>query len=80
MKKFKTDKEAEDYLEQDLSSIIGSKDFKKIKFELKPKNSSITLRLPEELKSAFKEKAKREGLSYQKLMREALENYIKEAG
>ena len=79
MKKFKTDKEAEEFLDKDLSSIIGSKGFKKIKFELKPKNSSITIRVPEELKEAFKERAKKEGLSYQKLMREALENYIKRA-
>lgn len=77
MKKLKTDKEAENYLDQDLSSVLDTKKFKKIKFELKPKDTSITIRLPEELKLAFQKKAKKEGLSYQKLMREALEKYIK---
>jgi len=76
LKKLKTDKSAENLLKQDLSSYIHSKNFHSTKFELNPKNQTITIRISEGLLKALKSKAKRQGIHYQKLMRQALEKYL----
>ncbi len=72
----KTDKSAEDILKQDLSSFINSKNFKLSHFELKPKNKTVTLRISKELLKALKAKAKKQGVNYQKLIRQALEQSL----
>ena len=76
LKKIKTDKQAEDLLKKDLSSYIHSKNFKPMRFELKPKNQTVTLRVSKELLKALKIKAKKQGIHYQKLMRQALETVL----
>ena len=48
---FKTDHEAEDFLEKDLADYIDHKNFKKVTFEFLLKTERITLRLPPELLS-----------------------------
>ena len=70
-----------DILDGDLSHIIGSSDFKKksFHFEIQSKDKSVTLRMPSKMLLAFKEMAKNEGVSYQKLMRQALEFFIKKS-
>ena len=76
----KTDAEAEKFVatadlsEYDLSS------FKKVHFEIKPKDAAISLKLPAELLAAVKIKAKQEGIPYNRLIRKALEREIKEVG
>jgi predicted DNA binding CopG/RHH family protein len=73
---FKTDEEAENFVatadltEYDLSG------FKMTRFEFKPKNTSISLRLPDELLKAVQDKAKREGIPYQRLIRQAIEKEV----
>jgi len=76
LKKIKTNKEAENILNQDLSPYINSKNFKPVRFELKPKNQTVTIRMSESLLKALKTKAKKQGIHYQKLMRQALENFL----
>jgi predicted DNA binding CopG/RHH family protein len=70
--KLKTDEEAETFLEQDLSDLDFSQ-FKPMRFEFKPKQKSLNLRISEDLLDAVRENAKREGIPYQRYIRQALE-------
>ena len=47
-----------------------------VRFETKPKDKSINLRLPEELYEAVRARADRAGLPYQRFIRLALERAI----
>ena len=69
---FKTDEEAEAFLDQDLSDLDFSQ-FKPMHFEIRPKEKSINLRLSEELLDAVRENAKREGVPYQRYIRHLIE-------
>ena len=73
---FKSDKEAEDFLEKDLTEYIDLKKFTKANFEFLPKNKKVNLRFPEPLLEAVKQKAKQEGISYQKYIRRAVEESL----
>jgi predicted DNA binding CopG/RHH family protein len=75
--KFKTDEEAEAFLEQDLSDLDFSQ-FKPMRFEFKPKQKSLNLRISEELLDAVRKNAKREGIPYQRYIRQALERAVME--
>ena len=76
--RFKTDEEAEAFLEQDLSDLDFSQ-FKPMRFEIRPKEKSINLRLSEGLLDAVRENAKREGVPYQRYIRHALERAVSES-
>ena len=73
--KMKTDEEAERFLEQDLSDLDFSQ-FKPARFEFRPKDAQINMRLPSGLLAAVKEKAERSGIPYQRFIREALERAV----
>jgi predicted DNA binding CopG/RHH family protein len=77
--KFKTDKEAEEFLEQDLSDYIHPENFTRVTFEFAPKDKSVTLRLSSKLLQAVKGTARKRGIQYQRLIREAIEAYLKRA-
>ena len=72
-----TDAEAEDFLDQDLSTLDYTQ-FKPMRFETLPKSARITMRLPEPLIAALKARAKERGIPYQRLIREALERALDE--
>jgi len=72
---FKTDEEAEAFLEQDLSDLDFSQ-FKPMRFEFKPKQKSLNLRISEELLDAVRKNARREGIPYQRYIRQALERAV----
>lgn len=74
---FKTDKEAEDFLDQDLSDYISSENFAPFQFEYRPKQKSINLRISEELLSAVRSEARRRGIPYQRYIRQALEAAVR---
>jgi predicted DNA binding CopG/RHH family protein len=75
---FKTDKEAEDFVgaadltEYDLSGG------EVVHFELRPKDKSVHLRLPNQLLEAVRSRAKRAGMPYQRFIRMALERAVQE--
>ena len=48
-----------------------------MRFELKRKDTSISLRLPEELLDAVRINAKRVGIPYQRFIRLAIERVVK---
>ena len=74
-----SDKEAEEFVanadltEFDLSGMTV------MRFELKPKNKSVNLRLPEQLLTTVRNRAKRIGIPYQRFIRMALENAVRDA-
>ncbi|RAI45565.1 CopG family antitoxin [Rhodoplanes roseus] len=73
-----TDDEAEtfvaeaDLTEYDLSGLVP------LRFEMKPKDKSVNLRLPEDLLNAVREHAKRAGIPYQRFIRLALERAVQQ--
>ncbi len=54
----------------DLSGLVP------VRFEMKRKNKAVSLRLPEELLDAVRERAKRRGVPYQRFIRMALERAV----
>ncbi len=68
-----------DPLAGDLSYLLNTSGWNEVKFELKPKNKSITIRINDELLKALKAKAKNSGLEYQKLIRLTLERLFLKA-
>nr|WP_295890648.1 BrnA antitoxin family protein [uncultured Devosia sp.] len=72
---FKTDEEAEAFLEQDLSDLDFSQ-FKPVKFEFSPKAAQLNMRLPEALLDAVKTRAKEQGIPYTRYIRQLLEHDI----
>ena len=72
---FKTDEEAEAFLEQDLSDLNFAQ-FRPAKFEFSPKAAQLNMRLPEALLDAVKTKAKEQGVPYTRYIRQLLEQDI----
>lgn len=72
---FKSDEEAEAFLEQDLSDLDFSQ-FVPVKFELRRKDKQVNLRMPAGLLDAVKEKAEKAGMSYQRYIRLAIEKSL----
>ena len=69
---FRTDEEAEAFLEQDLSDL-DFKQFRSVRFEFEKKAAQINMRLPRSLLDAVKRRASARGIPYTRFIREALE-------
>jgi predicted DNA binding CopG/RHH family protein len=76
---FKSDEEAAAFLDQDLSDLDFSQ-FKPMHFEIRPKDTSVNLRLSAGLLDAVRANAKREGVPYQRYIRHILERAVSEPG
>lgn len=74
--KFQTDKEAEKFLDQDLTDYIDPRKTQRVTFEFLHKTETINLRFPPELITAVRKKAAKEGISYQKYIRRAVEESL----
>lgn len=72
---FKTDEEAEAFLEQDLSDLDFSQ-FKPARFEFVAKSERVNMRLPKPLLESVKARAAAEGMPYQRYIRKALEDAL----
>lgn len=70
--RFKTDAEAEAFLEQDLSDL-DFKQFKPMRFEIEPKAAALNMRLPVALLDAVKAKAEARGVPYTRYVRMLME-------
>ncbi len=73
---FKTDEEAEKFLEQDLSDYLDPAYMIPLRFEFKLKDTQVNLRLAKGLLQAIKARAAAEGISYQKFIRMTLEQTV----
>ena len=73
---FRTDEEAERFVEEaDLTGYDLSQ-FKPVRFEFEKKAARVNMRLPETLLNAVKARAQARGIPYQRFIREALEQAI----
>ena len=72
----KTDEDAEALLEQDLSEYINKDNFYPVQFEYLPKTAQVNLRMSEPLLQAIKAQAAKQGIGYQKYIRQALEQSL----
>jgi len=72
----RTDEEAEKFLERDLTDYISAENFAPFQFEFKPKQKSINLRISEELLNAVRASAERQGIPYQRFIRQTLERAV----
>jgi predicted DNA binding CopG/RHH family protein len=74
---FLSDQEAEDFVDNaDLTEYDWS-DMKPMKFEIRRKDKSISIRLPESLLTTIQAKALKEGIPYQRLIRQAIEDSLR---
>jgi predicted DNA binding CopG/RHH family protein len=74
--KFKSDKEAEDFVDTADLSEYDLSEFKPMSFEFEPKDKAVTLRLSSSLLEAVKINAGKEGIPYQRYIRHVLEKMI----
>ncbi|HWY16422.1 MAG TPA: BrnA antitoxin family protein [Rhizomicrobium sp.] len=72
----KTDREAEEFVDTADLSEYDLSGMRFVRFELKPKDKSINLRLPEPLLNAVRDRAKRARMPYQRFIRMALERAV----
>lgn len=75
---FKTDAEAEEFVATADLSEFDFSDMKPMRFELRRKDKSVSLRLPEQLLDEVRNKAKRAGMPYQRFIRMAIERALHE--
>lgn len=76
--RFKSDEEAERFVEEADLSEYDFSDFKPMSFEFAPKDKAVTLRLSAPLLDAVKNTASKEGVPYQRYIRHVLEKAIEE--
>ena len=74
--RLKSDEAAERLLQQDLTDYLDPKHMKPLRFEFQPKNTSVNLRMSEELLQAVRDQAKRQGMPYQRFIRMTLEQAV----
>jgi len=74
---FKSDRDAERFVDGADLPQFDLSGGKFVRFELKPKDRSVNLRLPGELLEAVRKRAKRAGLPYQRFIRMALEEALR---
>ena len=73
--RLKSDKEAEGFLDQDLSGLDFSQ-FKPVRFEFEKKTARVNVRLPQTLLDAVKKRATSRKVPYQRFIREELERAV----
>ena len=73
---FKTDKEAEDFVDHADLAEYDLSSFKPVKFEFLPKEERVNMRMPSALLKSVREKADAAGMPYQRFIRAALEQAV----
>ena len=76
--KFASDSDAEALLEQDLSEYLTKDNLFVVNFEFLPKDQKVSLRLSGKFMTAIKDAASKQGISYQKYIRMAVERAIRQ--
>ena len=73
---FKTDAEAEAFVDSADLSQFDLSGFKPMRFEFQPKTERVNMRLPATLLLAVRQKAKAAGMPYQRYIRATLEKAV----
>ncbi|WP_142417260.1 CopG family antitoxin [Bartonella massiliensis] len=74
---FKTDEEAENFVDTADLTDYDLTGFKPVHFEFLPKEASINIRLPQALMKALKEKAKKQAVPYTRYVRHLIEQDLR---
>jgi predicted DNA binding CopG/RHH family protein len=74
---FKSDAEAEEFVEKADLTDYDLSEFTPTRFEFDKKTAQVNLRMPQRLVSAIKDRAKARGIPYQRFIREALEKALR---
>jgi predicted DNA binding CopG/RHH family protein len=75
---FKTDAEAEAFVATADLSEYDLSDMTPMRFELRKKDRAVSLRLPEKLYEAVKQRAQSVGVPYQRYIRMAIESALQQ--
>jgi predicted DNA binding CopG/RHH family protein len=73
---FKSDKEAEEFVEQADLTQYDLSGMRSMGFEFQPKSERVNMRLPRQLLDAVRASAARAGVPYQRFIRQALEDAV----
>ena len=73
---FHTDEEAEDFVANADLTEYDMSEFRPIRYEFKVKDANVSMRMPQTLLRAVKEKAAAEGVPYQRFIRQKLEEAV----
>ncbi|MGQ0585483.1 MAG: BrnA antitoxin family protein [Reyranella sp.] len=71
-----SDRAAETFVAESDLSAYDLSSLRLVRYELKPKDRAISVRLPDELLKAVRSRAKRAGIPYQRFIRIALEQAV----
>ncbi len=74
--KLKSDKAAEDFVAKSDLTQYDLSGMKMVQFEFAPKAARVNMRLPADLLKAVKATAARQGVPYQRFIRQAIERAI----
>ena len=74
--RFKSDEEAERFVDSADLTEFDLSGFKPAHFEFERKDTQVNLRMPEGLLKALKERARKRGIPYQRFIRETLERAL----
>ncbi|WP_375661039.1 MULTISPECIES: CopG family antitoxin [unclassified Bartonella] len=76
---FKTDEEAENFIDTADLTDYDLTGFKPVHFEFLPKEASMNIRLPQALMKALKEKAKNQAIPYTRYVRHRIEQDLRKS-
>ena len=74
--RLKTDKEAEDFVANADLTQYDLSGMRMVRFEFEPKSERVNMRLPRTLLDAVKARAAKQGIPYQRYIRQALETAV----
>ena len=74
--KLRTDKAAEDFVVKSDLTDYDLSNMRVVRFEFEPKTERVNMRLPRTLLAAVKARAAKQGIPYQRYIRQALESAI----
>jgi predicted DNA binding CopG/RHH family protein len=74
--RFKSDKEAENFVAQADLTEYDLSGMQPIRFEFQPKTERVNMRLPRQLLDAVQASAARKGIPYQRFIRQVLEDAV----
>ncbi len=74
--RFRSDKEAEDFVEKADLTEYDLSAMRLIRFEFQPKSERVNMRLPRQLLDAVRVSAAKAGVPYQRFIRQALEDAV----
>ena len=74
---FKSDKEAEEFVEKADLTGYDLSGMRPVRFEFQPKSERVNMRLPRQLLDAVRASAAKAGVPYQRFIRQTLEDAVR---